>query len=115
MWAKFDDKFPDHKKVRRLTDAAFRLHVTAICACSRDESDGRVTEEDIAEMEHGTRLRKHVDALVKAGLWDVVKGGWLVHDFLHYNPSHEQLNAKRDRERERQARWRERRNAPGVA
>lgn len=110
-WLKTDDKFPEHKKVRRLTDSAYRLHHTAMCACAKDETDGFVTEEDIADMEHGDRLRKHVDALVTAKLWEIVPGGWLIHDYLDYNFSHEQLNAKRALDRERQNR---KRKGPGA-
>ena len=62
-WLKTDDRFPEHRKIRRLSDAAYRLHHTALCACAKDETDGMVTEADIAEMEHGPRLRKHVPAL----------------------------------------------------
>lgn len=114
-WLKTDDKFPEHRKVRRLTDSAYRLHHTAMCACAKDETDGLVTEADIADMEHGTRLRKHVDALVAADLWEKVKGGWLVHDFLDYNPSHAKLVAKRDADRERQELYRKgRMKDPGI-
>ena len=113
-WLKTDDKFPEHKKVRRLTDSAYRLHHTAMCACAKDETDGLVTEEDIADMEHGERLRKHVDALVLARLWEVAPGGWMIHDFLHYNPSHEEQNATRAKNRERQARSRDAKKATPV-
>ena len=113
-WLKTDDKFPEHKKVRRLTDSAYRLHHTAMCACAKDETDGLVTEEDIADMEHGERLRKHVDALVLARFWEVAPGGWMIHDFLHYNPSHEEQNATRAKNRERQARSRDAKKATPV-
>lgn len=107
-WLKKDDRFPDHRKIRRLTDGAYRLHDTALCACAKDETDGLVTDADIDDMEHGPRLRKHIPALVAAGLWEQVPGGWEIHDYLHYNPSHEQLNAKRAADRERQNRRRHR-------
>ena len=105
-WLKTDDRYPEHRKVRRLTDGAYRLHHTAMCACAKDETDGLVTSEDIADMEHGARLRKYIPALVSAGLWEEIDGGWLVHDFLDYNPSHADLEAKRARDRERQQRHR---------
>lgn len=107
-WLKKDDRFPEHRKIRRLCDGAYRLHDTALHACAKDETDGLVTEHDIEDMEHGPRLRKYVDVLVKAGLWEVVEDGWMIHDYLHYNPSHEQLNAKREADRERQAARRQR-------
>ena len=58
-------------------------------------------------MEHGARLRKHVPALVDRGLWEPVPGGWIIHDFLHYNPSHSKQNERRERDRQRQQEWRE--------
>lgn len=105
-WLKKDDKFPEHRKIRRLTDSQYRLHDTALHACAKDETDGFVTEDDIADMQHGPRLRKHVDSLVKARLWVAVKGGWEINDYLEYNPSHAEQEAKRVTARERQARWR---------
>jgi len=113
-WLKTDDKFPEHRKVRRLTDSAYRLHHTAMCACAKDETDGLVTEADIADMEHGPRLRKHIDALVAADLWEKVESGWLIHDYLDYNPSHTALNAKRAVDRERQERYRKGRSQEPV-
>ena len=118
-WLKTDDKFPEHRKIRRLSDGAYRLHHTALCACAKDETDGAVTVADLADMEHGPRLRKYVDALVDAGLWhtrgngcgacpDAPVGGWVIHDFLSFNPSHATQNAKRQRDRERQQQWRDR-------
>lgn len=107
-WLKKDDKFPEHRKIRRLTDAAYRLHDTALCYAAKDESDGFLEEGDIDEMQHGKRLRKNIPALIDAGLWEVVDGGWLLHDFLDYNPSHGRQEAKRAAARERQQTYRKR-------
>lgn len=108
-WLKLDDHVAEHRKIRRLSDAAFRLHVTALAYCAKDETDGLVTEADFDEMEHGRRLRKHVPNLIDSGLWEPVPGGWLIHDYLHYNPSHAKLTAKREADRKRQEAWRENR------
>lgn len=110
-WLKTDDKFPEHRKIRRLSDGAYRLHHTALAFSAKDETDGRIATDDIDEMQHGRRLAKHIPSLVDAGLWRSVKGGWMLHDFLDYNPSHEQLEAERAHNRERQARARARRRA----
>lgn len=106
-WLKVDDRIAEHRKIRRLSDAAFRLHITALAYCAKDETDGLVTEADFDEMEHGRRLRKHVPSLIDMGLWEPVPGGWVIHDYLHYNPSHAKQNEKRAKDRERQERWRE--------
>lgn len=108
-WAKLDDRFPWHKKVRRLTDAAYRLHTTAIIYCARDETDGFVTLEDIEEMPGIKRPEKSIAELVERELWDVVAGGWEVHDYLEYNPSSDQQARARAAAAERQRKARERR------
>lgn len=111
-WLKKDDRFPEHRKIRRLGDGAYRLHDTALHLCAKDETDGRVTADDVAEMVHGPRLSKYIPTLVECGLWEIDGDGWLIHDFLDYNPSHQQQNEKRARDRERQARRRNRGEMP---
>lgn len=108
-WLRLDDRVAEHRKIRRLSDAAFRLHFTALAYCAKDETDGLVTEADFDEMEHGRRLRKHVAVLIDSGLWEPVPGGWIIHDYLHYNPSHSKLNERREKDRKRQEEWRENR------
>lgn len=113
-WLKKDDKYPEHRKIRRLSDGAYRLHDTALCWAAKDETDGLITFEDLFEMQHGKRLKRYVNDLEDAGLWESVQGGWLIHDFLHYNPSHEQLEAERAANRERQARLRAKRRGVSI-
>lgn len=108
-WLKTDDRYPTHRKIRRLTDGAYRLHHTALSFAARDETDGLVHMVDIEEMQHGRRLAKHIPNLVEAGLWKPIEGGWMLHDFLDYNPSHAHLEAERAASRERQARVRAKR------
>lgn len=108
-WLKKDDDYPNHRKVRRLSDSAYRLHDTAMHYVAHDETDGLIHPEDLDDMQHGKRLRRFIPELVDARLWDVVPDGWLIHDYLDYNPSHEQLEAERAANRERQARARARR------
>ena len=102
-WAKIDDKFPEHEKVVGLSNAAFRLHVSAICYASRNETDGRISQA-AAKALHGVASR--TGELVEAGLWERNGVGWKIHDFLQYNPSHEQLEKKRAEARERIAKAR---------
>lgn len=108
-WLKKDDKYPEHRKIRRLSDGAYRLHDTALCWAAKDETDGLIQADDLTEMQHGKRLSRYIPDLEAAGLWERVPGGWLIHDFLHYNPSHVQLDKERAAARERQARARAKR------
>lgn len=108
-WAKFDDAFPWHRKVRRLSDGAFRLHVTAICYAAKDYTDGLILVEDLDEMPAVRQVEKRIVELVAARLWEPVDGGWVVHDYLEYNPSRAKVQADRAALRERQRRWAEKR------
>ena len=110
-WARFDDGFPGHRKIRRLTDGAYRLHTTAICFCAHDLTDGFVTREDIAEMESIRQPEKRIAELVKADCWAVAVGGWMIHDYLDYNPSRAQVMAEREAARDRKEVWKAKRRA----
>lgn len=108
-WVKLDDGFSDHLKVDGLSDGAFRLHVSAMCYCARNLTDGAV--------ERGRPLRliprfkqAFVAELVDAGLWDAVDGGWSIHDYLVYNPSRAKVLAEREAAAERQRKARDKRS-----
>ncbi len=108
-WAKLDDAFADHPKVVGLSDAAFRLHVTAILYAARYETDGEIPGGVLARMGASPECAAE---LADAGLWDHATGGYAIHDYLKYNPSREQRDELRRRAADRQERWRnERTNA----
>lgn len=93
-WARFEDNFAEHPKVIGLSDAAFRLHVTAICYSARYQTDGEVTPAAFRAISGKPKL---ADELVDAGLWDTTsRGGWAVHDYLEYNPSREKVTQRRN-------------------
>ena len=97
-WAKFDDRFPNHPKVLSLSDAAFRMHVSAICYCCDQLTDGFVAAcvpDSLPKSPRGKSLRRAIESLEATGLWEKTAGGWLVHDFLDWNPSAAQVLAKR--------------------
>lgn len=93
-WLKIDDVFTEHPKVLSLSDAAFRVHVRALCYCVRLKTDGVVAKAALRSLRGTPRL---AGQLVVAGCWELHDEGWLVHDFLEYNPSREQLDAERER------------------
>lgn len=104
MWAKFDDSYPDHPKVQPLSDAAFRVHVRAICYASRYMTDGALPlsffkgfEAERAELE-------------SARLIDRCGDSFSVHGFLEYNPSKQRVLSERAAVAERKERWKERRS-----
>ena len=101
-WVKLDDGMPENWKIEPLSDRAFRAHVTAMCYAARTMSDGFVPEGTakafakrapvLAELE---RDRWHPITGEVSRLWERIPGGFLVHDFLDYNPSRADVEAKR--------------------
>ena len=97
-WAKFDDRFPNHPKVLALSDSEFRLHVTAICYCCDQLTDGVLPEcvpSSLPRAPRAGRLLNAIASLERIGLWDRIDSGWEVHDFLDWNPSADRVKAKK--------------------
>lgn len=97
-WANFDDQFPKHPKVLPISDAAFRLHVSGVCYCVQYLTDGVIEAKAVPLLVPRFRARTLAE-LVERGLW--VNGGeqYLIHDFLQWNRSREQVEADRERKR----------------
>jgi hypothetical protein len=110
-WVRFDDRFPTHRKIRRLSDAAFRMHVSAIHWCSEHLTDGHVPAGELDLVSDVKSPLRVVPELERAGLWKPSSSGWEIHDFLEYQPSAEKVRAERDAKKERQERWKEKQRA----
>ena len=144
-WVRFDDTFSVHRKVEGLSDAAFRLHVSAVFWCARNLTDGFVPEEDLELVTARVRSPERFTAeLVRRGLWHraeavtrngtvgvtrnaAVEGyetdcdspecpapegaGWVIHDYLEYQPSKEKVRDEQSKNADRQRRYRERQAA----
>ena len=101
-WANLDDGFADHRKVIALPDAAFRLHVCAMCWCSRRLTDGLVRSRELrilGAMLEGCpddqRLQELAQNLVDARLWDPCEEGWRLHDWKLRQKTHHQRRPHR--------------------
>lgn len=110
-WLRLDDAFGDHPKVIGLSDRAFRAHVMGLLYCARHLTDGIVPR---AAAPKTAAIRE----LERAGLWTATRGGgWLIHDFLDYNPSKAETLDKRSAKsmagaKGAASRWHRRGNAP---
>ena len=85
-WIRFEDNFAEHPKVLAISDAAFRLYVRAIGYCSRHLTDGAVSVAAAQSLAKASTKRLSAE-LVKARLWTVTDEGYLIHDYLEYQPS----------------------------
>jgi|SRR5215211_2723261 len=116
-WAKVDDRLQFHPKLRKVGLAGTGLFVKGLSYCAAYATDGFIDEVWVrAQVEQPGEDSRLPDALVKAGLWTRCKGGYRVHDYLDYNLSAREWEARRERaERAAKARWDARSNARSNA
>lgn len=76
----------------------------ALAYCAGHEYDGEVDAEFTETMLPKDRERQQaITALVSAGLWHEREDGWVIHDYLEFNPSAAELAEKRRVDAERKA------------
>jgi hypothetical protein len=95
MWVKLDDDFPDHPKLTALGADECWLHVCGICYCNRYLTDGFIPDGVIERLARIPDPQASMLSLVEAGLWHLCDKGCTVHDYLKYQPSREEMEAKR--------------------
>lgn len=103
-WFRIDDTFADHPKVTAAGNAAVGLWVRCGTYSSRFLLDGQVPDDVVRH--YGNR--REIDRLVESRLWVPADGGgFLMPDFLDYNPSSQQVKLERKRAAEKKRRQRE--------
>src|SRR5205085_3339264 len=108
----------------QLAPLAIALQIRALCWSSRFLTDGKIPAEAIPRLLAGfaecsrelrtkfatRRAAKCIEwpaMMVRAGLWDEIPNqGYMIHDYLQYNPSRAQVLAAREAARERMHRVR---------
>lgn len=95
-WANLDDQMPKHPKNIRLSDAAFRLHVSGICYCAQYLTDGRIDRDAVALLVPRFR-RSALDELLAAPIWLDRGDHYEIHDYLQWNRSSADVLAERER------------------
>src|SRR5690242_5857765 len=100
-WIRIEDKFCSHPKLMQGGALAICLQIRALCYAGMHLTDGMIPgavlqtltadfcefelvgfppgESNAGGQEWGARM-------VELGLWDVRPGGWVIHDYLKYNP-----------------------------
>lgn len=116
-WVRIDDSFASHPKVVAAGPLAMAMQVAALCYCNRELTDGfvpravartlldwQIEREDGRLFDVGVTCGMQgddvscswvIDVLVEAGMWEVVDGGYLIHDYLEYQPSRAQVESER--------------------
>lgn len=108
-WFKVDDTLPTHRKVLAIPRGRRRREALgswtlAGAWCSGNRTEGRIPKPALADLDIPHSV---ADDLVTAGLWHDRGDHYLMHDFLDYNPSAEQVTKARADAAERQRRARE--------
>jgi hypothetical protein len=103
-WFNVDDGFAFHRKALLAGNAALGLWVRAGSWCAQQLTEGFVPDDMIENLGTITQAKK----LVKAGLWEVVDGGYQFHEWTAEgrNPTRGEVLARRAREREKKAKAR---------
>ena len=103
-WFKVDDGLFANPKWGACSPHARALWVTAGSWAGKQEDSGKVPRHMLAFL--GGRPRDAAE-LVKNGLWEIDPEGWRFHDWFDFQPSPEQIEAKRAAAAERQRKWRD--------
>ena len=101
-WGRLDDSFDAHRKVRRAGLEAVGIQARALSYCAGALTDGKVDPEWLEERA-GRRASKLGELLVVAGLWEPNGDGWVIHDYLDYNPSRQEVLERRAADSRRKA------------
>lgn len=83
------NEYPRHRKVRPLSDKAFRLHVTLMGVCNEDRNDGIISKQDLEML--GPKAGKE---LIDRQLVHAISGGnYQLHDYLRHQNSRKEIEA----------------------
>lgn len=101
MWAKIDDNLWMHPKWVSLPDSAKALWVTALSYCACYETDGYISSKTLSLLCPNKRHYRVANLLIKCGLWEQIDGGYVFHDWEHYQPTKARKDAERKDKRDR--------------
>ena len=94
-WARIDDNFFNHPKVRKAGKGPVVFYMAALCYSNAFLTEGFITDDMldlIGAQAFQNRPRELADRLVECGLFDRFEGGYMIHDFLDYNYSKQQID-----------------------
>jgi len=104
-WVRIDEKAMEHPKVAGLLDGAFRLWVQGLAHCQKFLTDGQIDAVSLKALR--SYSPKRAAELIAARLWlTAADGAVMVHDYLQWNESREDVEKSREQARERIRRYR---------
>jgi len=124
-WVRISDDFYDHPKFAEVGPLGIAVWLAGLAHCNRNLSNGRIPYPTAQRLLHfegigvftgnysgeDAEVKHGIAELLEAGLWtDDGKAFW-VHDYLDYQPSADEVKAKREANAARQAKHRDRKAA----
>lgn len=95
-WLKLDDRFFDNPKIVALSDAAQLSYIKGAAYCARELTDGFIPMRRAREFANPKVIKELVPTL-----WEPATDGYMVHDYLDYNPTKAKVEAERKKARQR--------------
>lgn len=83
------NEYTRHRKVRGLSDKAFRLHVTLLGTCNEDKNNGIIGQHDLDQKGKAAGLELIANNLVEKRS----DGQYVLHDYLEHQKSREEIEA----------------------
>lgn len=91
-WVKVESSVSRNRKFVKAGPAPAWLWLCGLAYCQEGLTDGFIPHEALDYL--GVKNAKNLAArLVEARLWDVVSGGWMIHDYLEHNKSAAQIKS----------------------
>lgn len=102
-WVKLDDQFPYHHKIISAGLDGRALYITALCYVANQLTDGFVPQTVIPVLGALAGIedaKQTASKLLDICLWDACDNGYMIHDYLDYNPTREEVIKTREARRE---------------
>jgi hypothetical protein len=108
-WVRLDDQLYANAKVVACPPDAFKLFIMGLTWVSSNLTDGYLPSHIVKFLSSPRSYLKLSETLVRVGLWDKVseEDGWRVHNYLTYNPSEQEVKARKKGVADRVARYKE--------
>lgn len=97
-WVKLDDGFMRHRKIRSLSHKALALHISGLCHCAAQLTDGRIERDDVPMLLAEAKVTKAaLTELVAVGIWLDLGDHFLIHDYLEYQEPRAKVLQRREK------------------
>jgi hypothetical protein len=95
-WVRVDDGFFEHPKTVAAGDAAAYLFLAGLGYCNRRLTDGRIPKAMVPRLTTARRWPALAARLVEVGYWEDHGDCYQSHDYLEWNDSRAEVEAKRE-------------------